>query len=52
MDNEDEYGSEEQSMSETARDEVPDFHGWTQTDQSLASITEGLVNQLVGVGSR
>ncbi|CAG2252472.1 RNF213 [Mytilus edulis] len=52
MDNEDEYGTEEQSMSETARDEVPDFHGWTQTDQSLASITEGLVNQLVGVGSR
>ncbi|XP_052062754.1 E3 ubiquitin-protein ligase rnf213-alpha-like isoform X2 [Mytilus californianus] len=52
MDNEDEYGTEEQSMSETAPDEVPDFHGWTQTDQSLASITEGLVNQLVGVGSR
>ncbi|OPL22201.1 hypothetical protein AM593_08169, partial [Mytilus galloprovincialis] len=52
MDNEDEYGSEEQSMSETAPDEVPDFHGWTQTDQSLASITEGLVFQLVGVGSR
>ncbi|CAG2246214.1 RNF213 [Mytilus edulis] len=52
MDNEDEYGTEEQSMSETAPDEVPDFHGWTQTDQSLASITEGLVIQLVGVGSR
>ncbi|VDI83612.1 Hypothetical predicted protein, partial [Mytilus galloprovincialis] len=52
MDNEDEYGSEEQSMSETAPDEVPDFHGWTETDQSLASITEGLVIQLVGVGSR
>ncbi|XP_063441660.1 E3 ubiquitin-protein ligase rnf213-alpha-like [Mytilus trossulus] len=46
MDNEDEYGTEEQSMSEMAPDEIPDFHGWTQTDQSLASITEGLVNQL------
>ncbi|XP_052062680.1 E3 ubiquitin-protein ligase rnf213-alpha-like isoform X2 [Mytilus californianus] len=52
MDNEDEYGTEEHSMCEMAPDEVPDFHGWIQSNQSLASITEGLVNQFVGVGSR
>lgn len=49
MTNEDDFKPEEQNKDEDNREEVPQhevFTGWIKTDQSLASVTKGLVHDL------
>lgn len=44
MTNEDDFKPEEQTIDDAEREEV--FTGWIKTDQSLASVTKGLVHDL------
>ncbi|CAG2252465.1 RNF213 [Mytilus edulis] len=49
MTNEDDFKPEDQNKDEDNREEVPQhevFTGWIKTDQSLASVTKGLVHDL------
>ncbi|XP_052062678.1 E3 ubiquitin-protein ligase rnf213-alpha-like isoform X2 [Mytilus californianus] len=51
MTNEDDFKPEEQNIDEAQREEVRQqevFTGWIKTDQSLASVTKGLVHDLGG----